>query len=103
MEGSNWEMPVLNWVIEFMRECAEELKVTPSWEVLMKRGRVMMRGSVGAVKDGCVSCREEVEKLPLFAERIGRQVEFAISEVRFEWGVLITVSCQCHAWSSLLI
>lgn len=82
MAGSNWGMPVLNWVIEFMKECAEELKVTPCWEVLMKRGTTIMHGSVAAVAGGCVPCREEVEKLPLFAERIGKQVEFVIAEVR---------------------
>lgn len=81
-------MPVLNWVIEFMKECAEQLKVTPCWEVLMKRGTTMMHGSVAAVAGGCVPCREEVEKLPLFAERIGRQVEIVIAEVR-SGGVLV--------------
>lgn len=76
-------MPVLNWVIAFMKGCAQELKVTPCWDVVMKRGSVMVHGTVAAVAGGCVSCREEVEKLPLFAERIGRQVGIAIEEVRF--------------------
>lgn len=80
-------LPALNWVIEFMRECAEELKVTPCWDGVMGRGRAMMRGSVAAMKRECGPCMEAVEKLPAFAEDIGRQVELAISQVRFYVGL----------------
>lgn len=80
--GNNWDQSVLDWVLDFMKDCAEELKTTPNWDVMMRKGTVMMSASVAAVSSQCPYCQNEVEKLPIFAEHIGRQVDAEIASVR---------------------
>lgn len=79
--GQSWGFGVLNWGLDFMKDCAEELKVTPDWDVVMRKGRVMMNASVRASSKGCSECIKELAKLPTLAENIGNQIEAELALV----------------------
>lgn len=76
-----WGSPVANWVLQYQKDMADALAVTPDFNTVSRRGIATMRATTTAIASGCAICRQELEKLPSFAEYIADEVEFTTSIV----------------------
>lgn len=76
-----WGTRIADWVLQYKRDIADALAVTPDFNTVSRRGIATMRATMTAIASGCAHCREELEKLPSFAEYIAEEVERTTSAV----------------------
>lgn len=77
-----WVSPVADWVIQWRKEMADALAITPDFNTVSRRGVATMRATMTAISSGCQFCRTELEKLPVFAEFIAKEVDAVTAKVR---------------------
>lgn len=77
----SWASPVADWVIQWRKDMADALTITPDFNTVSRRGVATMRATTTAISSGCPSCRTELEKLPVFADFIASKVDAVTAQV----------------------